>query len=70
MNDMKRDIKVLIIDLYGCCGIERTKNKVSKISLHFTPLLVGEKQDANSNNFSKVLLLLHKRIFLINVGFQ
>jgi hypothetical protein len=53
---MKRDRKVLKIDLYGCSGIERAKNKVSKNSLHFTPLLVGEKQDGNSNNFSKMSL--------------
>jgi len=30
-NVMKRDRKVLRIDLYGCSGIERTKNKVSEI---------------------------------------
>jgi hypothetical protein len=42
-NDMKKDIKVLKINLYGCSGIERTKNKVSENSLHFIPLLVGEK---------------------------
>jgi len=36
---MKRDIKVLRIDLYGCSGIVRTKNKVSENNLHFIPLL-------------------------------
>jgi len=37
------DRKVLKNDLYGCSGIERTKNKLSENSLHFTPLLLGEK---------------------------
>jgi hypothetical protein len=42
-NDIKRDRKVLKIDLYGCSGIERTKNKVSENIRHFNTLLVGEK---------------------------
>jgi len=29
-NDTKRDREVLKSDLYGCSGIERTKNKVSE----------------------------------------
>jgi len=56
---MKRDRKVLIINLYGSSGIERIKNKVSENSLHFRPLLVGEKQGGNSNNFSKVGILIY-----------
>ena len=66
---MKRDRKVLKIDLYDCSGIERTKNKVSKSSLHFTPLLVQGKQDGNSNNFSKVYALNCIKIFSINLNF-
>jgi len=67
---MKRDRKVLKIDLYGCSGIERAKNKVSENSLYFIPLLTTEKQGGNYNNFSKVVLLLNIKIFLINLSFQ
>jgi len=57
---MKRDSKVLKLDLYGCSGIPRTKNKVSENSRHFNTILVGEKQGRNSNKFSEVGVLVNK----------
>lgn len=67
---MKRDTKVLKIDLYGCSGIERTKNKVSENSCHFTPLLVDEKYSGNDNNFSKIGVLNYMKVISINISFQ
>jgi len=67
---MKRDKKVLKIDLYGCGGIVGAKNKVSENSRHFNTLLVGAKQGINSNDLSKVCLLHHTKIISININFQ
>ena len=67
---MRRDRKVLRIDLYGCSSKGRIKNKISENCLYFIPFLTTEKQGRNSNNFSKVVILINKRIFSINVSFQ
>ena len=67
---MKRDSKVLVIDLYGCSGIVRIQNNISENSLHFSTLLDIDKYDVISINLSKSANLNYKGIFQINISFQ